>query len=69
MPGASGTVKQLVNPHPATHEANFRLILPKAMDQLVKDGLFEPDGQGSYRITKKGRQKLAELERLEKKGG
>lgn len=60
--GVTGTVKGLLSPSRRTHEANFSMILPREMDRLVRIGLFEPDGNGSYRITAKGRTKLAELE-------
>ena len=60
--GVTGTFKGLIKPNPRTHDANFSLVLPRKMAQLVAEGLFEPDGNGSYRITEKGRTKLAELE-------
>ena len=60
--GVAGTLKGLITPNPRTHDANFSRILPRKMAQLVAEGLFEPDGNGSYRITEKGRAKLAELE-------
>ena len=40
----------------------FGKILPSKMAELVREGLFEPH-DGSYRITAKGRAKLAELEK------
>lgn len=60
--GSPDTAKQLINPSRLTHDANFSRILPREMDRLVREGLFEPDGNGSYRITEKGRAKLVELE-------
>ncbi len=57
--------QQLVQLHggAASHEANFRRILPSAMAKLLADGLFEPDGMGSYKITAKGEAKLKELDK------
>lgn len=43
------------------HDANFDRILPTQMAKLLRDGLFEPDGHGSYRITELGRRRLEEL--------
>lgn len=64
--GRSGTVQQLARLQGGTchHEANFRRILPSAMKKLVADGLFEPDNNGEYKITKLG---LAHLKSLEGK--
>jgi hypothetical protein len=59
--GAPSTVVQLIRPGRNTHEANFRRILPGAMDKLVEEGLFERDGD-SYKITLLGQQRLVELE-------
>ena len=42
--------------------ANFGVVLPRKMDQLVAQGLFEP-WEGTYRITKAGMEKLKELEK------
>ena len=60
--GAASTVKGLLTPGRRSKTANFDQVLPRKMAQLVAEGLFEPDGNGSYRITEKGRAKLAELE-------
>lgn len=65
--GTAGTTKLLVTPSRRTHDANFRRILPSAMKKMMEEGLFEPDGEGSYRITQKGLQKLVELEQEEGK--
>jgi hypothetical protein len=40
----------------------FGKVLPGKMAELVREGLFEPH-DGTYRITAKGRAKLAELEK------
>lgn len=56
------TAAQLLNPSRRDHEPRFDKILPRQMADLVKRGLFEPDGQGSYRITALGRAHLRALE-------
>jgi ribosomal protein S19E (S16A) len=62
----AGTVKQLLGltTNKRSHEANFSRILPKAMDKLVEEGLFQKTKDG-YEITPKG---LGYLRNLEQKG-
>ena len=42
------------------HDCNFNNILPSKMKELVEQGFFEP-WEGTYRITKKGLEKLKEI--------
>jgi hypothetical protein len=58
------TIKHLIKPSPAGHHANFKKILPSAMAKLIAEGLFVVDDtiEGGYRITQKGREKLADLQ-------
>ena len=65
--GAKTTIQQLLDGattghHSLSHDANFKRILPQAMAKLVAEGLFEPDGLGSYKITAKGREVLKRME-------
>jgi len=62
-----GIVKDLVQvvARGMNHECNFSLIMPRQMDKLVADGLFERH-DGTYRITDKGRKFLATVENQSK---
>lgn len=58
---ANGLVGNAVGNKERSHEASFDKILPSAMDKLIADGLFEPDGNGSYKITELGKAHLKSL--------
>jgi hypothetical protein len=63
---APGTMKQLtasVTGRTRQKVTRFDKILPTAMDKLLAEGLFEPDGEGSYKITRLGLSRLKELEK------
>jgi hypothetical protein len=62
--GAAGTLQQLITPARRDHKPSFDQLLPKAMAELVAEGLFvrDPTVEGGYRITDLGRARLAELE-------
>lgn len=59
LASTANTASGLINPPKHSGRPDFSKILPKAMDKLVADGLFEPDGLDEngmpmYKITKLG---------------
>lgn len=61
---AQGTALNLVSPFRYDHTLASPRILPKAMAELVEQGLFvpDPDAESGYRITPLGRKLLKEFD-------